>query len=72
MSLQGPRLRRLSTRREVSKAGRQGRVGWTFQPEGAGGGKHRGRKNTGAVLEILRSQLVSVLAEDVGVGSENG
>lgn len=56
----------------MSKAGRQGRVGWTFQPEGAGGGKHRGRKNTGAVLEILRSQLVSVLAEDVGVGSENG
>lgn len=46
-------------------------MGVTFQPEGAGGGKHRGRKNTGIVLEILRSQLVWALAEGAGVGLEN-
>lgn len=47
----------------------RGRAGWTFQAEGAGEGKQR-QENTGTLLEILRSQLVS--AEDWGgVGFES-
>lgn len=65
------------TKEDFHKPG--GEQGWKAGPGRGGhsslrelGEENRGRKNTGTVLEILRSQLVSALAEDAGVGSENG